>query len=361
MNVIFDFGISQEDSLSEQLVLDIRPADRILSVAGGGEVPLSLLSMNENIRICAVDVSEEQIKLCRFKLLTAIYVDFPLNGHFLGYAKLDEKTRNEIYKKTIRPHLSESDKSFWDKNMVIIEKGVINAGRFEQYINKLRFAITPFIGKKNLMQLIHSRTLEEQQSVFTHKIATRKSLQFLFKFAFHPTVYKNRGLQEQALIHADKSTGERFYSKFEGFCTSGLASENYLLQYYLTGSCTNESLPPYLQPANKNRLLNNLGRLEFKTISIQNALNEKEKGYYSKIHLSNLGDWLSKPDFYQLLELMKSKCNPETRICYRYLQKNHFYENPMTEFSIDKALSEQTELRDRFPFYGILAITMSEV
>jgi S-adenosylmethionine:diacylglycerol 3-amino-3-carboxypropyl transferase len=166
MAILFDFGISQEDSLTEQLVLDIKSADRILSVASGGEVPLSLLSLNENITICAVDISEEQIKLCRLKLMAAIYVDFPLNGGFLGYSKLKEKERSKIYKTTIRPLLSGEDKLFWDKNLKFIEKGVVNAGRFENYMQQLRFIVYLFLGKKNIRRLIKSQSQEEQLKVF---------------------------------------------------------------------------------------------------------------------------------------------------------------------------------------------------
>lgn len=362
MAILFDFGISQEDALSEQLILDVKPNDRILSVASGGEVPLSLLSLNENIRICAVDISENQIKLCRLKLISALYLDFPLNGQFLGYAHLAGKIRNQFYGKYIRPHLPESDTIFWDQNLLQIENGVVNAGRFEQYISKMRFIITPFIGKENLLHLINSKNLNEQKMVFNQKIATRKSLQALFRIAFHPAIYKNRGLQEQALIHAGKSTGERFYSKFEDFCTSGLAAENYFLQYFLTGSCLNpKAFPSYLQAENKERLLNNSDKLELKTVSFQDALNEKDTGYFNKIHLSNLGDWMNEEDFAQLWKLLNTKCNPETPICYRYLQKNHLQRAGNLDFCINEELSALARQKDRFPFYEILSITTPKI
>lgn len=361
MAILFDFGISQEDAFTEQLVLDIKPSDRILSVASGGEIPLSLISLNDNIRICAVDLSENQIRLCRLKLMAAIHLDFPLNGQFLGYADMKGKIRSKFYQKYIRPHLPETDKYFWDQNLQHIENGIVNAGRFEQYIRKMRLVVNLFIGKHNLNQLINSKTIEEQKTIFNEKIATRKSLQLLFKIAFHPAIYKNRGLQEQALIHAKKTTGERFYDKFEDFCTSGLVAKNYFLQYFLSGNCvTNQSFPPYLQPANKNRLTNSLNSIEFETTSLQDALNDKEKGYYNKIHLSNLGDWMSEEDFTLLLEQLKEKCNPGTRICYRYLQKNHFQKSEMPNFSINKDLSALAQKQDRFPFYGILAITIQK-
>jgi len=359
MSYLFDFGISQEDPLSEQRILDIHPNDRILSVASGGEVPLTLLSLNENIKLSAVDISEPQVKLCRLKILAARHLDFPINGQFLGYAKLEEKKRNELYHEFIFPQLSVEDAIYWNQNIRSIEKGIINAGRFEQYLKKIRFVAGLIIGNDNLHRLIECKTLEDQKKVFHDRIAPRKSLQLLFKIAFHPAIYKKRGLQEQALIHAGKTTGERFYSRFQDFCTSGLAAENYFLQYFLTGNCIkNEAFPEYLQPENRNRLVSNLNRFELKTTSLQNAIGEKEKGYYNRIHLSNMGDWLSEEHFLELLELLKSHCNNGTRICYRYLQKNHFSGTIGSEFIIDQSLSEQAESKDRFPFYNILLLTL---
>jgi S-adenosylmethionine:diacylglycerol 3-amino-3-carboxypropyl transferase len=360
MKFLFDFGLSQEDPLTEQFVLDISPSDSILSLASGGEVPLSLLSLNENIRVVAVDISESQIKLCRLKLTAALKLDFPENGQFLGYAQMDAKTRITIYREKIRPFLTPGDLIFWDEHIQYILDGIINAGRFEQYIRKMRFIARIFIGGKNLKKLISCRSLDEQAAVFDQNIATRKSLRLLFKVAFHPAIYKKRGLQEQALIHAGKTTGERFYSRFRDFCTGNPAGENYFLQFFLTGTCQNEaSFPHYLQPENKTRLIRNLANLELKTVSFQNALSENPRGHFNKIHLSNLGDWITKEQFAELISLLQNNCLPGTKICYRYLQKNHFRDVVSELFSIDQELSEIAIKKDRFPFYGIVPVIIS--
>jgi S-adenosylmethionine:diacylglycerol 3-amino-3-carboxypropyl transferase len=359
MAFLFDFGISQEDPLSEQYILDLKPSDRVLSLASGGEVPLSLLSLIDDLHVKAVDISEAQIKLCRIKIVTVRQMDFPLSGQFLGYSKLNRKMRLGLYHGLVRQHLSEEDAAYWDQNQRFIEKGVVNAGRFEQYINKLRSVASLFIGKRNLIELISCQSVEEQEKVFDERIATRKSLQLLFKIAFHPAIYRKRGLQDQALIHAGKSTGEKFYSRFRDFCTSNLAGGNYFLQYFLIGRCiTEDSYPLYLQPVNRNRLLKNLDHLELTTTSLQSALAEKEKGYYNKIHMSNLGDWMSVEEFSELLGLLKDQCNPGTKICARYLQKNQFTSAHSAEFPIDPLISSQAEKRDRFPFYTIQSITL---
>jgi S-adenosylmethionine:diacylglycerol 3-amino-3-carboxypropyl transferase len=358
MNHLFDFGISQEDPRSEQLALDLHPTDSILSVASGGEVPLSLASLVDDIRILAVDISESQVRLCRLKLLAALQIEFPLNGQFLGYAKMDGTLRKNLYHDRILPGLTPEDALYWSGNLSHIEQGIVGAGRFERYISKMRFASSLFIGKKNLYHLIHSGSLEEQKEYFLKHIATRKSLRSLFKIAFHPAIYKKRGLKEQALIHAGKTTGERFYGKFEDFCTSSPTSGNYFLQYFLTGSCiTDESLPDFLQPANKSRLIKNLSGLELSAASWQDALRGKEKGYFNKLHLSNLGDWMSVEEFGDVLSLIDEQCDDNTRICCRYLQKNQFAE-PRSRFNIDHEFSAQIEKVDRFPFYTIQAITL---
>ena len=357
---LFDFGVSQEDPLTEIRILELQPGDTVLSLASAGDVPLSLLSVIENIRIKAVDISETQIKLCRLKLASAIHLECPENGQFLGYSAMDKEIRKELYSNKIRPHLSDDDASFWDQNITAIGNGVINSGRFERYIKKLKAVAALFIGTKNLTALINAGSLEDQKRIFDNKIATRKSLQLLFRIAFHPAIYKKRGLQEQALIHANKTTGERFYSKFRDFCTSNPGSLNYFLQYFLTGSChSQEALPEFLQKTNSERLRKNAGMIEFETLSVQDAIISGGKGHFNKIHLSNLGDWSDKDQFISLMELIRNNCNPGILICYRYLQKNHFYSFRGEGFISDNESATLAEKSDRFPFYGILKIILN--
>jgi S-adenosylmethionine-diacylglycerol 3-amino-3-carboxypropyl transferase len=359
MSFLFDFGVSQEDPLTEQFVLNIQPSDHILSVASGGEVPLSLISLHEKLRVTAVDISNSQISLCRIKLQAALHLDFPENGQFLGFDSMKPARRKEIYMELIRPELCDEDKRFWDENMGCVASGVIHAGRFEQYIAKMRFFSNLFIGKQNLQRLIDCHTLEEQRTVFRRYIASRKSLQLLFKIAFHPAIYKKRGLQEQALQHADKSTGEQFYAKFENFCTANLASNNYFLQFFLTGRCqTPAGFPDYLKSQNKQRLISHAGRLNFKTASFEQTLCECSKGDFTKIHLSNLGDWMSEEEFSKLVYMLDQKCAPGTLLCYRYLQKDHFAKPGFYPFSVDEVKTVQAQLTDRFPFYTIYGLEL---
>jgi S-adenosylmethionine:diacylglycerol 3-amino-3-carboxypropyl transferase len=351
MSHLFDFGISQEDPLTEFSLLDIREGDHVLCIASGGEIPLSLYCLQPGITITAVDTSLPQILLCKFKWQAAKLLPFPLSGAFLGYSHQDRKTRREIYFDQLRPSLSAEECGFWDAHIDAVEKGVVNSGRFEKYIANLRTIARLIIGKRNIEKLLRCRSTEEQAEIFDHYIATRPAVRYLFKIAFHPAVYKNRGLSSRGLIHAQQKTGEIFFNKFRNFCVCTPATSNYFLHYFLEGSCTTEQAMPEFLVHHKNLVQTN-SPIFWRCTSIQEELKQNEKGAFNKIHLSNIGDWMTEADFSDLVDLMSSKSGPEQKILYRYLRKNHFAEHKDHEkgYSVREI---HTETTDRFPFYSM--------
>ena len=76
--------LSQEDERSETLALDLRPADRVLSIVSAGEMPLSLLSMGV-AQVLAVDINPAQLHLARLKLAAACTLERSDAIRFLGY------------------------------------------------------------------------------------------------------------------------------------------------------------------------------------------------------------------------------------------------------------------------------------
>lgn len=356
MRHLYDFGISQEDPLTEFHVLDIQENDHVLCIASGGEVPLTLLCLRPGVKITAVDISPEQLALCRLKLQAAISLPFPQNGAFLGYAASDSKSRRETYFEKIHPHLLAEDQDFWLANLAAIEKGVINFGRFERFIKYLRKIVTVLIGKNNLLQLIACTDISAQQTVFDTQIGNRRAVKYLFRIAFHPAVYKKRGLRERALMHAPANTGELFFNKFRNFCTATPASMNYFLQYFLLGACTsNHGLPEYLHEKNRNILMANRQKLIFRQTTLQEELASDAACGFNKVHLSNIGDWMSEEAFDSFLRLLQHSCSEPRKLCYRFLQKNHFESStqPKDWYDITPFYCETT---DRFPFYSVLAI-----
>jgi len=356
MRHLYDFGISQEDPLTEFRLLDIQHGDHVLCIASAGEMPLLFSVMQPGISITAVDLAEPQLRLSRIKMQAAIRLPCPQNGEFLGYARMDKKRRIEIYADTVKQELSQADRDFWDQHVTAIENGVVNAGRFELYIKKLRWIAAAAIGKRNIERLIGCTGIAEQELVFDKHIAGRKSLQYLFRIAFHPAVYKKRGLDAQALQHAGAKTGELFFSKFKSFCTATPARSNYFLHYFLAGGCmTSEALPEYLQEKARLVLADSQSGITWKRTSLQDELNIQKPGTYNKIHLSNIGDWMSDKEFDDFLGVIGRQCNGKEKMVYRFLQKNHLANRDIADGRF-KAIPVNVEKTDRFPFYSIYSI-----
>jgi S-adenosylmethionine-diacylglycerol 3-amino-3-carboxypropyl transferase len=356
MKAIFDFGISQEDYQTEQEILNIQSGDRLLSIASGGEVPLNLLCSNTNIQILAVDISASQIQLCKLKMQAAIQLQYPMNGLFLGYGRMRKSQRKELFKKLILPHLREEEKAFWSRHAKAIETGVVNSGRFERYIRKWRWLAKLLLGSRNIKGLIKCKSLEEQQALFEKKIKNRKGVRLLFKIAFHPLVYTKRGLHAKGLQHGSEDTGERYFKRFQNFCTATSASSNYFLQYFLLGACqTQDAFPAYLQEKNRKLLAERSHMLCFRQCSLIEAIRDSEKGKFNKFHLSNIGDWVSVSEFKLLWRDLKKKLPDGAKLCCRFLQRNHFADVNESEVAIKECAFLQE--KDKFPFYSILSIT----
>lgn len=359
MQPLYDFGISQEDPLTELRILQIGKTDHVLSVASGGEVPLTISSLVSGVKITAVDISNNQLILCRLKWTAAMHLPFPLNGKFLGYAQLNLKDRRRIYFDKIEKHLNKEDRDFWLNNLKAIENGVVNCGRFEKYIKRMRAIAILLIGKKNIRALIECNNAQEQGFVFDNKIEPRRVIRYFFRLAFRPAIYKNRGLNSAALMHAKKNTGEIFFQKFRSFCTATPARQNYFFQYFLTGECQSDCFPEYLQENNREVLIANKEQLFFKYTSIEKELLISTKRGFTKIHLSNIGDWMKEEEFGKVAQALSDRSNDRALACYRFLQKNHFENDKQSSLHL-KVHHCNCEFTDRFPFYSFLLIKPHE-
>jgi S-adenosylmethionine-diacylglycerol 3-amino-3-carboxypropyl transferase len=355
MQPLYDFGLSQEDPLTELHMLNIGPHDNVLCIASGGEVPLTLFCLRPGVKITAVDISASQIMLCRLKKEAAIRLPFPQNALFLGYGGMEATARKSTFIKRILPYLPAEEAAFWMQHLNAIEKGVVNAGRFEGFLRRLRGVVQLLVGKNNLREIIKSPTVDEQRKIFDERIGSRKLLRWIFHLAFHPKVYKNRGISGQGLIHMQSNTGEVFFNKFRNFCTVTPAGQNYFLHYFLMGECTGiEAFPEFLLDKYRGRLADFREKLVFKQISLEDELAAHPRGTYPKIHFSNIGDWMTKQAFDRLLETVCTHCSDDSKLLYRYLQKDHFETGTLCNgrFIVQPVHAE----RDRFPFYNLISI-----
>jgi len=357
MEFLYNYGISQEDALSECSALDLRENDLLLCIASAGEIPLSLAAM-KNIKIDAVDVSPAQLRLCRIKQVAALNIEAVAAASFLGFMDMKADQRQELFHDAILLNLSEDDQKYWMANPAAIKCGVINSGRFEQFMQKVSGIGRLIIGKKNLYSLFECNSIEEQQDVFDNRI-NGLIVKGIFKVAFHPLIYKNRGIDPAGMTHSGaRNIGEFFFYRFRNFCCNTLSRNNFYLQFtFFNRILFPEALPEFLQPRFHDRFLVNSGKIKYKESTIERALELSKPGEYNKIHISNIGDWMSKDSMSDLFRLIRDRTTPGARIIMRYIHFDHKIPGDVPELHTDIDLGNTLVTKDRYPFYSIVPLT----
>jgi len=357
MGVIFNFGLSQDDARSEKQFLRLVPGDRVLCLASGGEVPLDLLSGTKGIEIDAVDLDQGQLFLTRLKYLAAIHLDQLDAGVFIGYMKGNKTRRIQLYK-FLEPHLSWEEQQFWEQHRELFKRGPIHAGRFETYIRKYNKLVNALLGKKHLTALMKIDEKPGQEAYFDQHFRTGL-LRAIFKFAFHPRVYKNRGVVEEGLQHSHNSNmADFFFNRFRSFCVSNPAAINGYYQFtFFNEILSPDGLPDFLQEKNNLVLRAQSQNLNLYKRDIREHLEQMEDGFYNKVVLSNLSDWMSRDEMTDLLKIVLNKTKPGTRILARYIHAPILLTKEVSQhLRVDQEAADELISRERYPFYSVVAM-----
>lgn len=330
--------------------------DRLLCIASAGEVPLNLLAV-QDLRIEAVDISLNQLNLVKIKLHAVCSLEPMEAAAFLGFIDTGAEERKKFFRK-VSESMEGYEKLFWLENMNAIEKGPINEARFEKYMTKFNWIGRLIFGKKKLLRLFELETIKAQREFFDRHLST-SLLNIIFKIAFHPKIYKKRGIAPEGLTHSGKrNLSEVFYSRFRDFCSATPARKNYFFQFSLFNKVLfPEALPEYLTEKGVLQIRKNREKLKFRHLPITERLHQSGKGEFNKFHLSNIVDWMSRDEFVCLLRLIKEKAAPSSRIVSCYLHCNYPLPEDLRKHLIpDYQLGERLVRTDRYPFYNLVPI-----
>ena len=192
-------------------------------------------------------------------------------------------------------------------------------------------------------RLFDCDSVEEQKAIFDQRI-TGPLLRNIFKIAFHPRIYKDRGIDPAGLTHSGaRNIAEFFFHRFRNFCCNTLSQKELLpAVYFLQPAMFTEALPEFLQPVFHDTFVKNSPRIEFRFSAFDTALKQSDKGrFINKLHLSNIGDWMSKESMAGLFSLIRDNTSPGTRAVLRYIHMNHELPASLPELSADYMLGER--------------------
>ena len=354
----YNYGISQEDALTERRALDIREGDRLLCVASAGEVPLNLLALGP-VAIEAVDISPAQLFLCRLKLSACRALEPLEAAALLGFMDASAEKRRRLFDRT-SAFLDDDEKGFWAANMPAVKRGPVRAGRFERYLGRFSPAALAVLGERKLRRLFEQDTVAAQQEYFDRFLSTAV-LKVLFKVAFHPRLYRKRGIAEEGLRHGEiRDIADFFYGRLRDFCASTPARRNPYLQFFFFGRVLfPEALPEYLSEEGMRRVRESHASIAWRLESYREAVDKSPPGWFNKFHLSNIGDWMGLEEYAGLLALVCDKAAPSSRAISRYIHLDHPLPEALRERIVRRDdRGEELVRADRFPFYNLVVMEL---
>jgi S-adenosylmethionine-diacylglycerol 3-amino-3-carboxypropyl transferase len=359
MKFLYNFGMSQDDAETERKALDLQERRRLVCIASAGDTALNLLAVS-SVSIDAVDLSSAQLSLVKLKMAAALLLEPGEAARFLGFLPGPAAERAKLFQR-LSGSLDGPEKGFWERSPLAWEKGPVHAARYERYLSRFSGIALRVLGRKKLLRLFECPDVEAQRRHFDERLASKR-LKGIFRIAFHPKIYKKRGMDSGGLVHSrERNIAEFFFGRFRNFCTSTPARKNGFLQMtFFNRVLFDEALPEYLQESGNRRLRAGAERLAFHHESLSDLIRRMPTGHYDAFALSNVGDWMSKEDFAALMELIGARAAGRSRALLRFIHFAHPVPGSVAGIiAPDPKLGEELEAVDRYPFYGLIPMSVS--
>lgn len=330
--------------------LNINVDDIVLSVTSGGDNTIALLLCGPQ-RITAIDLNSAQNHLLELKLGAAKALSYDDYLSFLGIT--DTSARPESFSKIIS-YLTPEASSWWSKHHAVIEKGIINNGRFEKFLNLFRKYIFPFVhSSKTIAQFITSPSLKAQREYYKNHWNTRK-WRIYFRLATSSSVLKYFARQRGMFKYVKmKKVSNEYLKRLELNLNNIPITNNYFLHYCLTGRF-NEALPVYLQKKNYRLLKKNKTLpLSIITNDVISYLKSMPANFYTKFNLSDIFEALSENETSLLWrEIIRTSKSGAVIVYWDNLLPKPVPSNLSDIVKAERQLERKLSSKDRVFFYG---------
>jgi len=324
--------------------LNIKEGDTVLSIASAGDNAFALLAQNP-AKVYAVDISGAQIACC--ELRKAMYRHLSHKEHLLfGGVVRGDMDRVAVFQKL---DLLPEVKEYWEHNIILIQKGFMTQGKFERYFSLFRKKALPLVhSKRRIAKLLEPKS-DEERRVFYNKIWNNQRWKMMFRVFFSRFVMGRLGRDKEFFKFVEGSVADRILSRAKHALSVLDPSQNPYIHYILNGEYT--TVFPYsLREENYDKIRNNLDKIEFRKISIEQFITEFD-GKINAFNLSDIFEYMTQDGMDTLYENLLQKAADDARFAYwnmlvpRKCSKKFNVET-------DEKQNEQYLLKDKAFFYS---------
>lgn len=302
-----------EDVSVLRTALQIKKGDRVLSICSAGDNSFAL-GLDGAAEVLCIDLSEPQIALAELKWLAI--QELEQSGLFTLLGLNDAGRRVFLYHQ-LRKRLSEPSRTWWDANETLIREGILDSGRFEQYLAKFRTRILPLIHrKKTILELAQLGNLDKQRAFYNGRWNNWR-WQGLFRLFFSRRVMASLGRSPEQFQYVEGPVSEMILRRAKHAMTEIPIQSNPYLQWILTGKFTNiDDAHPYLTTAGIRRLKQLSPTMTFVHSGIVDFLEKCEDNSIDAFNFSNIFEYLSPEQHEYILQLCLRVGTDGARLAY---------------------------------------------
>jgi len=311
------FNMSWEDPEMDRQALEVGPDDVVVSITSAGCNPLNFLCHAPRQLIC-IDGNPAQNAILELKLAAIDTLDHATFFDIFAARRPQVVTR--VYRRHLRPRLSDRARAFWDRNLWMVHKGLYNYGKMGLAARLVRFLL-PRLGipRWRIDQFFDLRSLDEQRRWYQKYVAPRlwgpvahrlcKSRWFMYLCGVHPRQFE--------LVDGRHDMYAYVRERIEYALTRVPVYDNYFLSVTVTGRFRGLRVPPYLLPENFETLRACSDRVRIVNGWLGPYLDTLPPGSVTRFNLLDIFDWMTPELFEQTLRSVLRAAAPGARLIYR--------------------------------------------
>lgn len=356
-----------EDPRADMEALQIRPQDRIMTIASGGCNVMSYLTANP-ARIIAIDLNETHIALLKLKLAAA--QNLPNHATFYRFFGAANDRRNiALYNDLIAPHLDAETRAYWEgreltgrRRISRFARNFYRFGLLGRFITTGHFAARIF--GANPKRLVEARSIEEQREIFAREIAPafdNRLLRWitsnrasLFGLGIPPVQYDAlSGGGARPMSEVLKERAERLATGFD-LKDNYFAWQAFGRRYpaHGEGPC-----PPYLEKANFMAVKARAGRVDVVHDNMIRFLSSEPNESLDRYILLDAQDWMDDTALNSLWREITRTARPGARVIFRTAGEESILPGRvadaiLSQWTYDAAKSAEVHRQDRSAIYG---------
>ncbi|HJQ37534.1 MAG TPA: DUF3419 family protein [Thermoanaerobaculia bacterium] len=272
------------------------PGKRMLAIASAGDNAFALLA--GGAEVVAADLSAAQLALVELKRAAIRQLDNDTVLGFLGVSEM--RNRWSVYQ-------SLKTTAAFDRET--IERGIIHAGRFENYFRIFRKYVLPLVhSRRDVEKLLAEKTREQREDFYRSEWNTWR-WRAMFKVFFSRFVMGRTGRDPEFFRYVESSVADRIFKRAEYAATVLAPHANPYLTFIFTGNYRGV-LPRYLRELDAVRA--NLDKLTL----VQGSIEDAATGMFDGFYLSDIFEYIDPETTRAIFERLLAHANRHARFAY---------------------------------------------